>query len=200
MNESSGCLDRPRHGHDRRQMQSTDVAGQQPESVDIDLPADMLHDDEIILLLLRPSPLFIILFSLGGIVAVFLATVAVLFASRFVWLPLNEVQIVTLGTGLLAARLGWQLLEWYSRLYILTDRRIIRRVGVLRTMTFESPLSNIQHTEVFARLRERLFGLGTIGFATSGTGRFEAFWVAVRQPYVVQRTVIEAIERYGRRR
>ncbi len=63
---------------------------------------------------------------------------------------------------------------------------------------FEAPLRNIQHTSVFQPLRERLFGLGTIGFATAGSDVFDAFWVMVRQPFAVHRTVIEAVQRYGR--
>ena len=65
-------------------------------------------------------------------------------------------------------------------------------------MLFEAPLRNIQHTGVFARVRERLFGLGTIGFATAGSDGYEAFWAMIAQPYEVHRTVTQAIERYGR--
>ena len=46
------------------------------------------------------------------------------------------------------------------------SRRVICRGGVLRVIVFEAPLRNIQHTSVFASLRERVMGLGTIGFAT----------------------------------
>ncbi len=73
-----------------------------------------------------------------------------------------------------------------------------RRMGVLRVSVFEAPLRNIQHTSVFRLLRERLFGLGSIGFATAGSDVFDAFWVTVRQPFGVHRTVVEAIRRYGR--
>ena len=103
-----------------------------------------------------------------------------------------------LGAGLATLRLGWQLLEWASRLYILTDRRIICRGGVLRLSVFETQLKNIQHTSVFASLRERVTGLGTIGFATAGSDTFEAFWSMIRQPFAVHKTVVETIRRYGR--
>ena len=102
------------------------------------------------------------------------------------------------GLGLMALRLGWQALEWYSRVYVLTDRRIIRRMGVLRVAVFEAQLKNIQHTSVFTRLRERVCGLGTIGFATSGTDVFEALWVMIRSPFEVHKIVVEAMQRYGK--
>jgi hypothetical protein len=44
----------------------------------------------------------------------------------------------------------------------------------------------------------RLFGLGSIGFATAGSDTYEAFWVMIRRPYVVHHTVVETIHRYGR--
>jgi hypothetical protein len=81
---------------------------------------------------------------------------------------------------------------------MLTDRRIISRGGVLRLSVFETQLKNIQHTSVFASVRERVLGLGTIGFATAGSDTFEAFWTMVRNPFAVHKTVVDAIRRYGR--
>jgi hypothetical protein len=51
---------------------------------------------------------------------------------------------------------------------------------------------------VFATVRERLFGLGTLGFATTDSEYYEAFWVMLRDPVTVQRIVVNAIKRYGR--
>ena len=62
---------------------------------------------------------------------------------------------------------------------------------------FDVPIRDIQHTSVFQPLRERLFGLGSIGFATAGSDVFDAFWVMIRQPFAVHKIVVETIERYG---
>ncbi len=91
----------------------------------------------------------------------------------------------------------WQCAEWWCRVYVLTDRRVLRRTGVLRVSVFEASLRNIQHTSVFMPLRERLFGLGTIGFATAGSDVFDALWVMVRQPFAVHKVVVETMQRYG---
>jgi hypothetical protein len=45
-----------------------------------------------------------------------------------------------------------------------------------------------------------LSAAGTLGFATAGRGTFDAFWESVAAPFEVHRRVLEAIERYGRRR
>ncbi len=169
------------------------------EQVDSLLPAGLLHDDEIVILLLRPSLLFVPLGCLSSLTffAVVMLALALL-AIRFPWIPWSEPQAYGLGVAAAAGRLLWQCLEWWSRVYVLTDRRIIRRMGVIRVNVFETQLKNIQHTSVFLRLRERLFGLGTIGFATAGTDVFEAFWVMLRKPFAAHRTVVDAIQRYGR--
>jgi uncharacterized membrane protein YdbT with pleckstrin-like domain len=93
-------------------------------------------------------------------------------------------------------RLFWQFLEWLSRVYVLTDRRVIRVRGVWRVRVFEALLKNIQHTTVERSMRERLLGLGTIGFATSGTAFTEASWRMVARPLEVHQIVVQTIGRY----
>jgi membrane protein YdbS with pleckstrin-like domain len=169
------------------------------ERLEAALPAELIEDDEVVLLMLRPSLMFVPLASLGALTVIaVVALVLALLAIRISWIPWSETAAYALGVVVAASRLLWQFLDWSCRIYVLTDRRIIRRMGVLRVSVFEAPLRNIQHTSVFRLLRERLLGLGSIGFATAGSDVFDAFWVMVRQPFGVHRTVVEAIRRYGR--
>jgi hypothetical protein len=169
------------------------------ERLESALPAELIEDDEVVILLFRPSLLFIPLASLGALLVIaVVALVLALMAAKFSWIPWSETHAYGLGVVAAAGRLLWQCLEWWCRIYVLTDRRVIRRMGVLRVSVFEAPLRNIQHTSVFRLLRERLFGLGSIGFATAGSDVFDAFWMMVRQPFGVHRAVVEAIRRYGR--
>jgi hypothetical protein len=166
------------------------------------LPASLIDDGETIILMIRPSALFIVLSCAGSLmfialVAMFLAYLA-RFQQQIPWISWSDRQAFALGMGLILLRLGWQTLEWWSRLYVLTDRRVIRRMGVLRVAVFQAELKNIQHTSVFKQLRERLFGLGTIGFATAGSLTFDAFWTMIRRPFEVHQQVVQAIRRYGR--
>lgn len=163
------------------------------------LPAKLISDDEVVILVLRPSLWYIPLSSLGSIMFVLVIMLLLMWMSSLPWVGWNDRQAVAIGMSLITLRLLWQCLEWWSRVYVLTDRRVIRRKGVLTVSVFEAQLKNIQHTSVFQLLRERLFGLGSIGFATAGSSTFEAFWVMIPQPFTVHRAVVEAIERYGRR-
>lgn len=183
-----------------RVLNTGEVAGISAERVGTMLPADLIQDDEVVILLLRPSPLYIVLSSAGGLVAVALVALLLAYLARsFPRVGWTDTQAFGLGFGLAALRLGWQTLDWWCRVFVLTDRRVLRRMGVLRVAVFETELRNIQHTSVLRRLRERIWGLGTIGFATAGSDVFEAFWVMVPQPFVVHKTVVEAIHRYGKR-
>lgn len=162
------------------------------------IPSQLLQPSEIIILLLKPSPWYIVLSSLGvlAVIAVF-AAIALLLQSRG-FIPVARGDLIFCAVGLAAVRLFWQFLDWLSRLYVLTDQRIIRMKGVTRVQVFETPLKNVQHTETIFTLRERFFGLGTITFATSGTAGMDAAWLMVPQPLEVHRIVVQALRRYGR--
>ncbi len=177
-------------------------AGETPElaapTLAIALPAGLVEDDEVVILLLRPSILYILLASLGSLLVIAVVTLALMYLGRLSDVAWIDTLAFGLGITIGIVRLAWQGLEWWSRLYVLTDRRVIRRKGVLRPSVFEAQLRDIQHTSVFQLLRERTLGLGSIGFASAGSDVFDAFWVMIREPFAVHRTIVEAIERYGR--
>ena len=162
------------------------------------IPAGLVEDDEIIILFLRPSPLYIILTSLGRLLVIAVITLLLMYVGRR--FNLGYLDTIAFGLGVIIglAQLAWQVLEWWSRIYILTDRRIIRQKGAIRPSVFSAKLLDMKHTSVFSRLREQALGLGSIGFATTGSDVFDAFWVMIRDPFTVHKTIVEAIERYGR--
>lgn len=168
-----------------------------PEQASAMLPADLLQGDEVIILLLKPSPLYIILSCLGTLAVITLVTIAMLWVhTRFGIGDFESRSVMLLGMILLALRISWQFMEWMSRTYVLTDRRIIRIKGVLRVEVFQCEFKRLQHTEVVLSIRERLFGLGTISFSTAGTGFPEAYWLMLRSPYAAHQRILQAINRY----
>ena len=164
------------------------------------LPVELLQPHEIIVLLLKPSPWFIVLAPLKTLVALVVLTLAmVVFSSPiYAWLGVSQRDLVLVGVALIGVRLFWQFLEWLSRVYVLTDQRMIRVRGVLRVQVFECELHQIQHTEVLLSIRERIFGLGTIIFATAGTALAEAHWEMVARPLEVHQRVVQTLRRYRR--
>ena len=158
----------------------------------------LLGDGEIVIAVYRPSLWYVVLWPLGSLLCIVGLVFALAWLTRFHWAGWTEMQAFGLGLFLAGIRLGWQFLDWANRLYVLTDRRVIRRRGVFQVDVFEARLDRIQQTSVLQLVRERIFGLGSIAFATAGTSRLEAVWEAVRGPFEVQKTVLEAIDRYGR--
>jgi len=181
----------------RRAEADQDVGESQNDARAALLPDELLQPGEVVLLLIKPSPLYIVLSCLKSLAIMGIITLAAMYVADFGWVNLDQNDVLTAGVGLIAIRLVWQFLEWLSRVYVLTDRRVIRVKGVVTVQLFEAPLKQIQHTECTFTLRERLFGLGSVAFSTAGTALPEAYWLMVANPLTVHQTVVKAIDRYS---
>lgn len=165
------------------------------------LPADLLDDEEIIIMWLKPSPLFILLASLGSLVLIAAITLGLAYVSamslpKAAW---SDRDAFLFGATIAVVRLAWQALEWWNQTYVLTDRRIIAAHGILRRSYFHAPLAQIQHIAVIQTIRERVFGLGSLAFATAGSDRYDALWLSLSHPFAIYRQVNRTIDRYARR-
>jgi PH (Pleckstrin Homology) domain-containing protein len=162
------------------------------------LPAELIQPGEIIILLLKPSAWFILLAPLRTLTAIIVVAMIADSVNSYTGLGFARQSIILATLGLLMMRVFWQFLEWLSRVYVLTDRRIITVSGVVRIGVFESPLERVQHTNLILSLRERLFALGTIAFATAGTALLEAYWLMLEDPLEVHQKIVQTISRYRR--
>ena len=163
------------------------------------LPAELLQPGEIIILLLKPSLWYVLLASLRTLTGIVVLAIAVDSANTYLNLGLGRQNILLASVFLILMRLSWQFLEWLSRVYVLTDRRVVTVAGVLRVGVFETPLTSIQHTNLLFSLRERFFGLGTIAFATAGTATIETFWLMLSTPLEVHQKIVQTLNRYTHR-
>lgn len=142
----------------------------------------LIPQNERLILRLKPHPLFILLHH----ARVLLWTVVVVLILEWlaVWGDAPGLAVWSLIAGLLmgAATLLWSALERRARFYALTERRVLSASGVLRRLVIETPLDRVQNIAMAQSVRERLFGLGTLGFASSGTDTFEVVWPMVDRP------------------
>ncbi len=160
------------------------------------LPAQLLQSGEIIVLLLKPSPWYILLESLSFLTGLGILLLLALALSHLGWLHSGRRDLVLAILALAGLKLFWQFLEWLSRFYVLTDRRIVTVRGVLRVQVFECSLKKIQHTTTTFSIRERFFGLGSINFFTAGTATVEATWRMIAKPLDIHRIVVQTLNRY----
>lgn len=177
---------------------SPDAAtGWQAPRVATMLPAELIQGGETIILLLKPSPWSILIRSLFFLSLLAVTVMLILWfqgAGMISIITRRDLALSSFGIGSIC--LFWYFLDWLGRVYVLTDRRVIRVRGVVRIAVFEAPLRHIQHTHTTFTFQERLFGLGTIGFATSGAAQTQASWRMVAEPLEIHQTVLEALARY----
>ena len=159
--------------------------------------ASMLEPGEIIVATFRPSLLWIALRSARGVLIALAA--AALGAAASGWAGLGwETPIAQLGIAVAAARTAAAGAEWASRVYVLTDRRVLRRRGVLAPTVYSANLNALRRVELEQDRVDRLLRTGTVTFSTRTEGRWEAAWVMVPRAREVHELVEATRRRYGR--
>ena len=172
------------------------AAGATPEIAAGINPQEMLHGDEVILLLTKPSPLFIVLTSFRFIVMVVLSAVLMVrLMQNFGWTTISPNNMAIAAALLGLGRLVWALLVWTSHIYMLTNQRIVTIKGVLNVTVVDAPLRKVQRTTLYRPLWLRFFGLGTMGLATAATEGYDATWVMLAHPTETHEAVVAAISR-----
>ena len=83
-------------------------------------------------------------------------------------------------------------------MYVLTDRRVLRRRGVLAPMVYSANLNALRRVELEQDRVDRLLRTGTVTFSTRTEGRWEAAWVMVPRAREVHELVEATRRRYGR--
>lgn len=154
------------------------------------VPAYMLDGGEVVILAIKPSPWMVPLISARALafsaVMILLAETAAM--ATYQW------YLYQVAVWLAAARLIWAVLQWVSRLYVLTNRRMMRFRGVFNVELFECPLVRIQNTTLTLSLWERLVRIGSIRFETAAEGG-RASWRMIARPLEVHERIREAISR-----
>lgn len=190
----------PSSGATETQMAHTPGAGAGHGAIEAAalVPAELLDGGEIIIFAVKPSLWFILLES----ARLLLAMLVVILLAHYIGddlLGIHEAKVIQGAVAIGGLRVGLALLLWVSRLYILTNRRIMRLTGIFNIDLFECQLTRIQNTALTMAWYERIFGIGTISFATAGAGGgFEASWVNVNQPLELHERVRAAINRAQR--
>jgi len=165
------------------------VSGYVPEDL---VPAQLLDGGEIVILAIKPSLWFILINSFRAVAVLALVVAAVLcFAPPGFWVAPR--MLIQAAIGLALLRVVIASLQWVSRLYVLTNRRLMRIRGVLNVDLFECQLARIQNTSMRFNWYERILRLGTIDITTAGTGLIEARWENLPRPLDIHEALRKAI-------
>jgi uncharacterized membrane protein YdbT with pleckstrin-like domain len=163
--------------------------------VDRLLPGELLSENEKPLIAIKPSLWIIAFLSFRTIVIAAAASAAAIALGP--WMDWGRWGgYIILGCGVLVlVRVGFALLQWSSRSYVLTDKRVIRVRGVFTIDIFQCSLERIQNTFLVLTVLQRILGLGHVVFATAGTGGVEAVWQYVKDPLKVHNQLISLINK-----
>jgi Bacterial PH domain len=125
------------------------------------LSGQVLRDGELVLLVLNPSLWFILFQSIRFAAAVVLVLLcARVLGDRHQFV--HGIAYFETGAFLIGGRLMFAVVQWMRRLYVLTDRRVIRLAGVFSVDVFECPLRKVAQTRVTTSFKERICRVGSI--------------------------------------
>jgi hypothetical protein len=166
-----------------------------PALVGAMVPAQILQEDEIVLILTKPSLFFLLYSSFPFlVVTTLLGVVAAQVSYTLAGVTSSTVALVAVLVG--TCRLVWALLVWTSHVYMLTNRRVVTIKGVINVHIFQAYLRKLQKTEVYRPLGQRIFFTGTLGFSTAAAaGGPDSTWVMIHRPQETQEAVVAAIHK-----
>ena len=108
-------------------------------------------------------------------------------------------QLVIAGVAvlLIVVLVGVPFLRWRTTLFVVTNRRVVVRTGVLSREGRDVPLSRINDVTFSHDLLERILGCGTLVVESAGE-RGQVTLTEVPQVETVQRTLYNLVERANR--
>ena len=173
------------------------------------VPADLLGENEIIVLALKPSVWFVLVTSLPILASLAVVTAAAYVAKMYYpQTPAPVILFFVVAIGLLRMLAAcWQ---WLGRTYVLTNRRIVCLRGVVKTSVQAEALTEIKRAALAASLAERTCGAGSIfcltaadapaadGWEADLPARSVVTWAIIANPHDVHEIVQMAIDRARR--
>jgi len=157
------------------------------------LTRHLIRDGEVILLTLKPSIWFILFTAMRfcAIVLILMIAVQLLMYQA----PYRARVFLEVGALLIAGRVMWAVLQWMSRLYILTDMRILILSGIFVADIFDCPLRKVGRTRIVWTMKERPLNLGSIEIIPFDETLPIGMWQTIPRPREVHQQVVAAINR-----
>ena len=154
-----------------------------------------LEGGEAIIFAIRPSPWSMPLASLpAALVAAGLA-IAIHFGGPHLAVDVPPYALATLWALAVSGRLFLAGIQWMSRLYVLTNRRVITIHGLTRFHVRQCPLTKVLGVDLSAGAAGRLLGLATLTFRVCQGEAGVGAWADLARPAEVRVQVEDAIRR-----
>lgn len=153
-----------------------------------------LEGDELIQFSIRPSLWFIAFAAAKWIVAAGLLCAALAIAARSASSPeaLIALQLVIAAA---AVRVGVAMLQWASRIYVLTNRRVMSFRGVLAVRVVACPLARIRALDAYASWAQRPLGLGSLRMTPADERGQVVAWEHVAHAAEIHEKLLRAVRK-----
>ena len=154
----------------------------------------VLNGSEIIILAIKPSLCYVLFVSSRWLAILLPIGMISWLSGQLGWLGMQAQVLLAMCLAGMITRLAFGLLQWQSRVYILTNLRVLRIRGVVRVEMFQCSLLQLKDVLLTAGVAERLVGLGTIALVKNSSGKAAAYWQNIRRPEQVRRQILQAID------
>ncbi len=154
----------------------------------------LLDQNEIVELSIKPSPWFVLIVSIRFVLTtvVVAALAATLLRDRT---GFASAYVLPLAVLVVALRLGVASLQWASRVYLLTNRRLMRLAGVVSVRVTECMLARVSRANLELTTLQRLLRVGSIHIAGADGDSQTLVWEHVAGAGEVYAKVVRAIRR-----
>ena len=158
----------------------------------------LLHDDEIIILAVKPSSWFVLLVSLPVLWVLVALACGAYVADHFfgVEIPLKAAALLLSFIALL--RITLASFQWLGLLYVLTNRRVIHIRGIVRINLAQCQLKDVRELIPTAAAIERALSVGSLYFSPAYDKAVPIAWIHLADPSQVHQVVEEAIHKARR--
>ncbi len=156
-----------------------------------------MQTPEVTLLSLRPSRVLVLRYYVGAVLLMILSFIIGFGIFRMPAIGPIVATLVTIGVvGLfLLTALILVLIAELMRLstkYVVTDLRIIRKVGILRRSENAMPYNKLERVELSQGILDRILGIGSL---VVDTGEDQMTIASVRNPRNVEQTVMGRLQK-----
>lgn len=157
------------------------------------VPERLLEEGEIVILAIKPAVWFILLVSWRVLVAAAIFAAGGYLLGEAIGISHKMVLLISLAAACIRGILA--SCQWLGRLYVLTNRRLLRISGVFRTDIFACSLRKVRQVSLHANAGERALGLGSLLFVLGADGTPGMSWTNISRPEEVHEIVSDAIRR-----
>jgi uncharacterized membrane protein YdbT with pleckstrin-like domain len=153
--------------------------------------ARLLDEGEIVIFAIKPSAWYVVLASWPVVFVAFLIAALAQTGDLASSLPQRTVFILCVAAACLRVMIA--AAQWISRLYILTNLRVMRVRGIFQAEVSDCPLRRIEATRVDSTFGQRILRVANLEFITAADKPCDVDWLTISRVDEIKQLVDQAI-------